>query len=261
MGKQYLYLKTHNITGMKYLGKTHKDPFRYRGSGVYWIRHLKSHGNDVKTEILKECNTKEEVIYWGEYYSDLWDVVKSKEFANLQRETGDGRDPESVLGEKNPNYGNKWSKEQKEKLSEYRKQFIGEKNPMYGKKRKDLSERNKKPKHWMTNGEVDKLILIEDYDYYISIGFQKGRCNGCEKLKITNKGKKFSENHKKNLMGSNNAKSIYWKITFADGSVIIQCGLTNWAKENGYDSIAIRKIASGKVKTHKDIVLVEKINP
>lgn len=175
MRKQYLYLKTHNKTGLKYLGKTHRDPFKYKGSGVRWLKHLKVHGNDVKTEILKECSDKNEVIFWGEYYSDLWNVVESNDFANLQRETGDGRDPESVIGEKNPNYGNRWNKEQRKRLSEYRSQFVGEKNHMYGKKRKDLSERNKKPKYWMSNGEIDKLILREEYDYYVELGFTKGR--------------------------------------------------------------------------------------
>jgi hypothetical protein len=175
MRKQYLYLKTHNKTGLKYLGKTHKDPFKYRGSGVYWLKHLKAHGNDITTEILKECDTKEDLIYWGEYYSKLWDVVKSREFANLQNETGDGRDPESVMGEKNPNYGKKWNDEQRKRLSEYRKQFVGEKNNMYGKKRNDVSERNKKPKHWVNNGVVDKLILVEEYDHYLNLGYTRGR--------------------------------------------------------------------------------------
>ena len=36
----YLYKKTHNKTGLKYLGKTiSKDPYTYSGSGVYWTRH------------------------------------------------------------------------------------------------------------------------------------------------------------------------------------------------------------------------------
>lgn len=47
-----LYIKTHNITGLKYFGKTTGDPFKYKGSGKYWLNHLKIHGNDVTTEIL-----------------------------------------------------------------------------------------------------------------------------------------------------------------------------------------------------------------
>lgn len=86
----YLYLKTHNITGLKYLGKTVRDPFIYKGSGLHWSRHLAKHGNDVNTEILMECHSNDEVKKWGEYYSNLWNVVESLEFANLKLESGDG---------------------------------------------------------------------------------------------------------------------------------------------------------------------------
>lgn len=38
----YLYLKTHNKTGLKYLGKTVSvDPHLYQGSGTIWRRHIK----------------------------------------------------------------------------------------------------------------------------------------------------------------------------------------------------------------------------
>ena len=87
----YLYVKTHNVTGFKYLGKTiRKDPHKYPGSGLHWKRHLKVHGYDYTTEILKECTSKEDVCTWGLYYSELWNVVESKEWANLKPENGDG---------------------------------------------------------------------------------------------------------------------------------------------------------------------------
>jgi len=87
----YLYVKTHNITGLKYLGKTSNgDPINYRGSGTYWMKHLKVHGYDVTTEIIKECKTNDEIKEWGIYYSRLWNVVESKEWANLCEESGDG---------------------------------------------------------------------------------------------------------------------------------------------------------------------------
>ena len=38
----YLYLKQHNITGLKYFGKTEQNPYKYKGSGIYWLRHLKN---------------------------------------------------------------------------------------------------------------------------------------------------------------------------------------------------------------------------
>ena len=87
----YLYVKTHRTTGLKYLGKTKSlDPHKYPGSGVYWTRHLKEHGFDISTEILKECHSHEEIKEWGAYYSNLWNIVESKDWANLMPEVGDG---------------------------------------------------------------------------------------------------------------------------------------------------------------------------
>lgn len=111
----YLYKKTHNKTGLKYLGKTiSKDPYTYPGSGVYWSNHLKMHGNDVTTEILKECSTEEELIHWGLYYSKLWGVVESNEWANLTEEAGPG---------------GAWSIKSRKKLSESRKKMLAELTP------------------------------------------------------------------------------------------------------------------------------------
>ena len=86
----YLYIKTHRKTGLKYLGKTNQDPYTYKGSGKRWNSHIEKHGNDVDTEILRECKDNEEIRTWGLYYSDLWQVVDSPEWANLKPEAGDG---------------------------------------------------------------------------------------------------------------------------------------------------------------------------
>jgi hypothetical protein len=86
----YLYLKTHNITGKKYLGQTTKDPFKYKGSGIYWLRHISVHGNDVKTDILDICRDKDELKKIGLYYSKLWSIIENPDFANLMEENGDG---------------------------------------------------------------------------------------------------------------------------------------------------------------------------
>lgn len=86
----YLYLKIHNITGLKYLGKTTQNPHKYKGSGLHWKRHLAVHGDDISTEILKECTSKEELIEWGQHYSQLWNIVNDKTFANMRPENGDG---------------------------------------------------------------------------------------------------------------------------------------------------------------------------
>ena len=89
--KYYLYLKIHQITKLKYLGFTKStDPLKYRGSGLYWLRHLKTHGNFVDTQILLEYYSLEEIKEQGLYYSTLWNVTDSEEFANLKPETGQG---------------------------------------------------------------------------------------------------------------------------------------------------------------------------
>ena len=87
----YLYVKTHNKTGLKYLGKTtNKNPHTYPGSGKYWKLHLGIHGCNYSTEILRECQTKEEIAHWGKYYSELWNVANDPGWANLKPEEGDG---------------------------------------------------------------------------------------------------------------------------------------------------------------------------
>jgi hypothetical protein len=102
----YLYVKTHKITGLKYLGKTKaKNPIKYPGSGTRWTNHLKVHGYYFDTEILRECETAAEVKEWGIYYSKLFNVVEDHAWANLKFETGDGGAyPSSGLHMKLPEY-------------------------------------------------------------------------------------------------------------------------------------------------------------
>lgn len=88
----YLYKKTHNITGLKYLGKTYKDPFKYSGSGKYWLRHLKHHGNDVTTDIIFQTRCLEEFKQYSIAYSLEHNIVESSDWANLIIETGSGGD-------------------------------------------------------------------------------------------------------------------------------------------------------------------------
>jgi hypothetical protein len=85
-----LYKKTHNQTGLQYLGYTKKNPHKYKGSGIKWLSHIKYHGHDVETEILLQTSDIREIEKIGAHYSQLWNIVESKEWANLKPETGDG---------------------------------------------------------------------------------------------------------------------------------------------------------------------------
>lgn len=88
-------VKTHRVTGLKYLCITGKNEFgKYSGSGVYWKKHLRVHGKLFDTELIYESNNLEEFSEVCIYYSRLWDVVEAKNdngekiWANLIIENG-----------------------------------------------------------------------------------------------------------------------------------------------------------------------------
>ena len=80
----YLYIKTHNKTGLKYFGKTTKqNPYKYKGSGKYWKAHIKFHGYDVTTEIVGMYTDIEECSKIAINFSIINNIVESQEWANL----------------------------------------------------------------------------------------------------------------------------------------------------------------------------------
>ena len=127
----YLYVKTHRITGLKYLGKTKRDPMKYKGSGIWWTNHLNKYGNNVSTEILLETDDHAEIKRMGIYYSELWNIVKSKEWANLKPEEGDGGNmgPEGLRKRSakmmgHPNWLITHTDESKDKMSKTKKEML-----------------------------------------------------------------------------------------------------------------------------------------
>jgi len=90
----YLLVKEHNITGLKYLCKHESQSFddcvKYRGSGVYWRRHIKQNDNNVTTRCLFVTEDKDIFKKVAKEYSIKFDVVNSKEWANLTIEEGQG---------------------------------------------------------------------------------------------------------------------------------------------------------------------------
>lgn len=107
----YLYIKTHNITGLKYFGKTTKtDPYKYQGSGKYWKKHIRKYGYNVSTEILGCYNNEYECSIEALKFSEENNIVNSKLWANLQNENGyDG----APIGHE----GHKFTEEEKQKMS------------------------------------------------------------------------------------------------------------------------------------------------
>jgi len=205
----YLMVKTHNITGLKYLCKTtQKNPFKYKGSGIDWLAHLKRYGTEHTTEIIMMCANQSELHFWGKYYSSLWNVVNGQDdfgnkiWANKIPESGGGgtgskkgrfcsntrRQRLAIAGA-----GRIHSDDTKKKISKANK---GKKRPEFsqewrdklsmarrGMKRKPLSEAQKT--HLSKINSIPVYCIDNDtwYDSAeiagLALNIKKGRINDC----------------------------------------------------------------------------------
>jgi hypothetical protein len=124
----YLYAKQHNVTGLRYFGKTKRDPHKYLGSGKYWKTHLKKHGNDVTTTWVHAYSDVNLAAEEAAFFSKVYNIVESDEWANLIPE--DAKGGGSVKGRKTPWLNGKTRPEHSEKL---KGKMSGENNGMFGK--------------------------------------------------------------------------------------------------------------------------------
>ena len=96
----YLYVKEHSITGMRYLGKTTRnDPYKYNGSGTDWVEHINEYGKEhIKTIWVSKIFTDTRIKDFAILASKHWNIVNSKDWANLKLETGlDGNTSEQAI--------------------------------------------------------------------------------------------------------------------------------------------------------------------
>lgn len=168
--KHYLMIKTHNKTKLRYLCKKSTDNknkcFTYKGSGLYWKKHLEKHGADITTEIIEECDSKQELTERGIYWSKKLNVVRSSEFANLVEERGDGGP--TMLGRQ-------ITKEQKLKQGRAISNFYHSSSKEYKEKRRMLNSQSH-----------------EIYRYYTPSGvftnaFKAATANYCSNVTIINR--------------------------------------------------------------------------
>lgn len=179
MEKIYLYIKTSPL-GLKYLGKTTKDPFTYMGSGKIWKRHIKKHNltiNDIKTEIILETNNLDELINKGLELSNLYNVIKSKEWANLREESGDGGDTSKFIDFSNPVFHNP---NRSKHLNDWLKNVNDEERKTILRKRIaniDFDERSKKSKENTDWDSWRKSIKNRktDYSKFLTIVHEKNK--------------------------------------------------------------------------------------
>lgn len=240
----YLYVKTHNITGLKYLGKTSsKTPHKYPGSGVYWRNHLDKHGYDYDTEILKECQTNQEVAEWGLYYSNLWNVVASDKWANLTEESGAGGDNSQFWTDtywtKNKQVRENWTSIQKDKSYD----------EIYG------VEKAQNIKNKQSNSLKGKVLNLSDEERLrrslvmklnnpskngVSIDTIKKRSNTF-KERDCNKGNKNGMNTKPEsrlVIAEKRSKLHHLKNLITEEEVTVK-NISKWARENNLNSSTV----------------------
>jgi group I intron endonuclease len=199
----FLYIKTHNVTGLKYFGKTTQEPYTYPGSGKRWKSHLKKHGNDVTTEIHGSYTDEEKLVAAALTFSHENNIVKDKIWANLMEENGlDGALPGKPLsdetkmklsaaksGENNPNYGKTPSDETKKKLSAA---LSGENHPLYGKTHSDE-----------TKMKMSAALSGENNPNYGKTASDETK----KKLSAAQSGKTHSDETKKKLSAANSGEN------------------------------------------------------
>lgn len=171
----YLYVKTHNKTGLRYLGKTIQDPYTYKGSGVRWENHINKHGYDVSTYILLATDNFQELSETGMFFSKLFNIVQSDEWANLIPESGTGG--HIMTGKKHTNEAKiKMSKASKGRLkSEEHKLKIALSNTgkfQSEQKRRKISE-SRKGKPATNKGVSPPKYECEHCGKFVSMGNHK----------------------------------------------------------------------------------------
>lgn len=238
-----LYVKTHSTTGLKYLGQTSaKDPHKYPGSGIYWKKHLEKHGYNYTTEIIMECDSKQDIKKWGIYYSNLWMVVESIEWANLTREEGVGGNNSSYFSEnyktKNKEARDKWvahiagktieeiyGKEKSIKIKEKQSNALkGKKNNLSDQERARRSEvmiAHNQTRVWTAD------IIKKRSETFKSRGQNKGEKNGMKSVPSA-----------KLVIAEKNSKTHLLK-NIETGEELAVKNISKWARENGLNSSTV----------------------
>ena len=86
----YLYIKEHSITGLKYFGKTCRNPYKYNGSGQHWMPHIKKHGRKhvVTNQVFGPFTDAAIISKFALAFSAEHNIAASKDWANMEPENG-----------------------------------------------------------------------------------------------------------------------------------------------------------------------------
>ena len=238
--KYIVYLRTNLVNGKQYVGQTvnfenreyHWHNLKNRYAGKLIDNARKKYGTKCwAVEILKECNTQEDLNKWEMFYIKEYNT-KTPNGYNLT-DGGEGslgyivseetrkKISENTKGEKNPFYGKHHSKETIEKL---KNKIVSEET------RKKMSEARKGKEPWMkgkhhTEDAKKKLSEVRKGKHNSpETEFKKGLTpwNTGKHLSEETK-KKISEAHKGRYVGDKNP--MYGKKRTDLGKKVYQCTL------------------------------------
>ena len=198
--KVYLYIKVHNVTGLKYFGRTVQEPFAYKGSGKYWRNHLKAHGNDVTTTIFGTYEDSDPQLKTiALEFSKVNEIVNSEDWANYIEEDGQhsggalfkghkhteenrkafakqltevGQGTRFKKGQQAHNLGVEHNDNTKAKMKEAWKTRPADKPEVRAKKTKALTDYAGR---WVNDGIKAKYVKGTDVETYLAKGYVFGR--------------------------------------------------------------------------------------
>lgn len=241
-----IYYETHHV-----LPKSIFPRWRYRKSNLVLLtprEHYFCHELLIK-------------IYPGRSMNyALWFMSNSKEYSFIsskQYERAKKLNYKNSLGETNPNYGNKWSNEQKIEASKRATAQINlYGNPNFGNKWSDTQKKslaNKKlGRSFYTNGEID--ICVFDCD--VPDGFYKGHVKsfkGALTEKALKSIKKTSERNKGRHWYNNGIKNAY---TYTCPEGYSPGMISRWSEES-LESMKKKNSESHKGKVSRTIGVKE----
>lgn len=173
MATIFLYVKQHNITGLKYFGKTVRNPYSYPGSGVVWKRHYRKHGKEhIKTTDIWQFDDYDVAKTFAIEFSNNNNIVESNEWANLMIEQLDGGDTSHSI-----NYLNAMLNRPSRKGIPHRKETIAKmRKPKPNKESyKHLIPPSHKGRIYINNGVDELRVYSEHLEQYKANGFVKGK--------------------------------------------------------------------------------------
>lgn len=192
----YVYEWYNTDTGeVFYVGKGKNDRYKNLSRrSIAFMEYYKFHKCSVRkvyAELTEEealLKEKELIKFYRENTSNPL-VNKTKGGDGMTKEVANEKFKEimkyAVMGEKNPNYGHKWSDEQKEAARQraLKRNYSGKNNPNYGNRwsreqKERASERAKKDpsRHGENHGRATKRIILETGEVYILKNRIKERC-------------------------------------------------------------------------------------